>query len=607
MCGIIAGITQKASIQDKVLQQLKKLEYRGYDSSGIASICANKKLHVLHNTESIDTLTTQSKTLPNTPIAIAHTRWATHGQVSLDNAHPHTAGDRIALVHNGIIENHEALRRELADTSITWRSQTDSEVIVHLINQKLDQGETIVKAIEKTTQQLKGTYALAVIDKENPPTIYCIAHESSLIFGKSEQETFICSDQNAITEHCQQACQVINDIVFSVSAESITPHNDAAKLTWLPLQKTTSPQKQSQADSITHQEILEQTDVLKHLVDKHITSDTCSVQLPDGLAQILSSTKRILMLACGSSYYCAKAGRYWLEKVARIPTSVELASEFRYRDPIIEENTLLITLSQSGETLDTISAQRFLQRHHPSIKSLCIGNNSLSTLAQNSDVFWPTDAGPEIGVATTKVFTAQLFCLASLCCHMANKEQAQPLLTHLTTVSHWVEEVLSNREMVKNQADLYRDDESMLFCARGENYPVAQEAALKLKELAYIHAQGYASGELKHGPLALIEPELSTVFFANDDQYLDKIKSNISEVLARKGKVLIIGSASTVQKMDLHNPLIQACTITKEAPPSFLAPFTNAVASQLLAYYVAKTKNCAIDKPRNLAKCVTVE
>lgn len=607
MCGIIAGITQKAGIKDKVLQQLKKLEYRGYDSSGIATISADKKLHVLHNTDSIDELATESKTLPDTHVAIAHTRWATHGQVSLDNAHPHTAGNRIALVHNGIIENHEALKRDLVDFSISWRSQTDSEVIAHLINQKLDQGEPIISAIEKTTKQLKGTYALAIIDRESPSTIYCIAHESSLIFGKSEQETFICSDQNAITEHCQQACQVVNDVVFSVSAESITPHHEAAKLNWLPLQKTTSPQKKSQADSITHLEILEQTDVLKHLIAKHIPPSACNVQLPDKLAQILSNTKRILMLACGSSYYCAKSGRYWLEKIARIPASVELASEFRYRDPIIEENTLLITLSQSGETLDTISAQRFLLQHHPSIKSLCIGNNSLSTLAQNSDVFWSTDAGPEIGVATTKVFTAQLFCLASLCCHMAAKEHAQPLLTELMTTSRWVQEVLSNRETIKSQADLYKDDESMLFCARGENYPVAQEAALKLKELAYIHAQGYASGELKHGPLALIEPKLSTVFFANDDKYLDKIKSNISEVLARKGKVLIIGSASTIQKMDLHNPLVQACPITKEAPPSLLAPFTNAVASQLLAYYVAKAKKCAIDKPRNLAKCVTVE
>lgn len=313
------------------------------------------------------------------------------------------------------------------------------------------------------------------------------------------------------------------------------------------------------------------------------------------------------MIACGSSYYCAQTGKYWLERMARVPVSVELASEFRYRNPVVESGTLLITLSQSGETLDTISAQRHLKKHYPALKSVSIGNNTLSTLAQESDFFWHTQAGPEIGVATTKVFTAQLFCLACLAGYLAPcKFTANQLAQALQQLPQSVDEVLKQETQIETVAKTLCHDQTMLFCARSENFPIAQEAALKLKELAYIHAQAYAAGELKHGPLALIEPSLTTVFFIGEDLFLEKIKSNISEVLSRQGKVLLIGSQTTLDSVQPKKGITTLST-TQETTCEAATAFTNVICAQLFTYHIAKGKKCAIDKPRNLAKCVTVE
>ena len=406
MCGIIAGITRKNNITEPLLKQLKKLEYRGYDSAGVATICEKTgSLFVRHNTDSIEDLMLDAQTMPKSTIGIAHTRWATHGQVSLNNAHPHIAEDRIALVHNGIIENHETLKESLSMEDIHWKSQTDSEVIVHLINLHLKRGLNITSAIERTAQQLQGSYALAIIDREMPESIFIVAHESSLILAKSDHATFISSDQNAVVTEATQACTVPKDIIFNISATGIQSQQKHPKLDWRPIQKTQNHHIGQTENSITYQEIKEQEAVLKGLIDTHISAEG-SIKVNQTLATLLKGTKRILMIACGSSYYCAQTGKYWLEKMAKIPVAVELASEFRYRSPVIEKDTILITLSQSGETLDTISAKRYLKEHLPEIKSISIGNNTLSTLAQESDYFWHTHAGPEIGVATTKVFTA---------------------------------------------------------------------------------------------------------------------------------------------------------------------------------------------------------
>ena len=607
MCGITAGITSTSDITTSLLRQLKKLEYRGYDSAGIAFI-SDEILTIKHTTDDIEALSTAISSKKTPHIGIAHTRWATHGEVSIDNAHPHHTDNRIAIVHNGIIENHENLRKQLPDT-ITWRSQTDSEVIVHLINERLKKNDHIVQAITETAKELQGTYALAVIDKNQPNTIYCIAHESSLIIGKSKDGFFICSDQNAILDECYEACQVINDVVFALQIDKITPENTAKDLNWHPIKKVDLPTENIPSNGkVTYQEILQQEEVLYRLSKKHIATDSTICNLPEGLKEALLHCQRVLILACGSSYYCALAGKYWLEGIAQKATSVELASEFRYRNPVIEDHTLVITLSQSGETLDTISALKHLLKIKPQTKTLSIGNNTLSTLAQKSDYFWSTSAGPEIGVATTKVFTAQLFCLGCLSIVCAgNSNEAKDFTNQLNQISIWVKEVLNCKSNIKKQAAQFRNDETILFCARGPNYPIAEEAALKIKELAYMHAQGYAAGELKHGPLALIEPNLSTIFFINNDQHLNKIKSNISEVIARKGKVLMIGSQDAIQHCLMCHPAIQSIKVTQYDPPEALAPFVNVICAQLLAFFVAEEKGCAIDKPRNLAKCVTVE
>ena len=608
MCGITAGISQTTNITEKLLIQLKKLEYRGYDSAGIALVSPNNELVIRHTLDEIDSL----NCIPNSTnyhLGIAHTRWATHGQVTLNNAHPHHASNRIALVHNGIIENYEALKKHLGLTADQWRSETDSEVIIHIINQHLSLGETITSAIQKTVSVLKGTYALAIIDKEQPNKIYCIAHESSLIIGKARDGFSICSDQNAIIDDCVEACQVINDVVFSISPDKIEPAAIADKLEWKGIQKTIKKQTIKNNETITYQEIHQQAYVLSHLVNHHLDRQNKIINIPPGLTKTLAGCKRILILACGSSYYCALTGRYWLERIAGVPTSVELASEYRYRTPVIEDHTFIITLSQSGETLDTISALKYIIERNTEIRSLCVGNNTLSSLAQLSTHFWDTQAGPEVGVATTKVFTAQLFCLGCITSLLTNqKTKYQSMIESLKQIPAWISEALKAVPTFEKIATQYINDETMLFCARNESFPVAQEAALKIKELAYIHAQGYAAGELKHGPLALIEPRLTTVFFISESQQLNKVQSNISEVIARKGKVLIIGSKSAIQEFPhLNTAQVQTLTLTKNEPPALVTPFVHTIGAQLLAYFVARHKGCAIDKPRNLAKCVTVE
>ena len=609
MCGITAGAYQKADIKQTVLRKKKKLEYRGYDSAGIAALCTKKKLHVMHNTDSIKQLTNSASSMPSSQITIGHTRWATHGEVNIQNAHPHTAGGRVALVHNGIIENHQELKSQFSKEAIEWKSTTDSEVIVQLIYQALQSGLTIESAILTTTTKLKGTYALAIIDRESPDKVYCIAHKSSLILGRSDQESFICSDQSALLDICNQACQAPNGILFTVSATKITASAADCNLNWQPLAVPRPAQEKSSTyETVTHKEIMEQPGVLQSLVDKHISKDNTITNLPNGLAESLKKHKRIQIIACGSSYFSALVGKYWIESFAEVPVSVDLASEYHYRSPIIEPDTFLITLSQSGETLDTISAQRYLAQRQPATESLSIGNNTLSTLALESTFFWPTLAGPEVGVATTKVFSAQLFCLISLCAQLCrNKKRQKSLIQAISTLPLWASEVLTNQLSIKKQAQKHKNDHAMIFCARGENYPIAQEAALKLKELAYVHASAYATGELKHGPLALVDEQLTSVFFVNNDNFLEKTKSNISEVLARKGQILIIGAKDALVQFTAHGKRVQLVPTVETSPPAELSPFTNVIGAQLLTYHIAKSKNCSIDKPRNLAKCVTVE
>ena len=610
MCGIIAGVSHRTDLKTNILNQLKKLEYRGYDSAGIATITKNK-IEALHTTEDIDTLFEITNKLPPISLAIAHTRWATHGKVTVANAHPHTAGGRIALVHNGIIENHTELKQTLLnDADINWRSTTDSEVIAQLIYKKA-QTCNIETAIIESVKQLKGTFALAIIDAQTPEKIYCIAHESSLMIGRSEGVFYLSSDQNALLEDCSEACQAPKDQLIVITSKAITPKatNDALEWHCLKSIAKTPTSEKSKYTSVTHKEIHEQPTVLQRLINTHTANSARIDNLTPGLSAALRKHRRIKIVACGSSYYSALVGKYWIEAIAKVPVTVELASEIRYRTPVIEPETILITLSQSGETLDTISAQRYLFSIAPKLVSLTIGNNLLSTLANESHYFWSTQAGPEVGVATTKVFTAQLFCLACICLEMSDDPEEKKVITeNLSQIPQWVQEVLSHENDIKHVAKTLKDDQALIICARGHNYPIAQEAALKLKELAYIHASAYPSGELKHGPLALIDQSLTTLFFISNDRYLTKTRSSISEVLARNGKVLLIGAKDAFQSLNMEetNNLLFVQT-TEYSPPEEISTFTNVVGAQLLTYHTANEKGCTIDKPRNLAKCVTVE
>jgi len=609
MCGIIGYIGDKNAIQI-VLDGLKKLEYRGYDSAGIACLLNGKIKTVkckgkIKNLESlVDDSLKQSK------MAIGHTRWATHGKPSDENAHPHCSGS-IALVHNGIIENYAEIKEELQTEGYKFVSQTDTEVIAHLIRKYRENNLSLEDSIRKAVSRLKGSYAIVIMDEKEPDKLIGVRMESPLVVGISDGEKFIASDIPAFLNHC-------NRVIFLEDGEMIILNKEGFKVYDLEGKKkekspTTITWTASMAEKggFKHfmlKEIYEQPRALSDTIRGRVLSDQGKIVFEEfGLTKDeMRSIEKIYLVACGTSYHACLIGEYIIETVAQIPVEVDIASEFRYRNIPFEKNSLFIAITQSGETADTLAALRYAKKF--GVKTLSICNVLGSTASREADAVFYTHSGPEIGVASTKAFTCQIVALYILSIGLSIAKKNSPktliknLLEELLLLPRMAEEILLLDKKIQLLAkEIYRKP-NFLYLGRGLNYPVALEGALKLKEISYIHAEGYAAGEMKHGPIALVEEGFPVVFIASDDLYLEKTISNIEEIKARDGFVITISSSQEEKLKKLSDRFIYVAGIN-----SYLNTVLFSIPLQLLAYHVALLRGCDVDQPRNLAKSVTVE
>ena len=611
MCGIVGYVGDKESAPILV-SGLKKLEYRGYDSAGVAVVNGNQ-LNVVRATGKLRNLENRVvQDLPKGTTGIGHTRWATHGRPSDENAHPHTYKN-VAVVHNGIIENHLALKVELRARGHVFASETDSEVFAHLISEEVDRGVDLPEAVRSAIKQVKGTYGLVVVCSKDPGRIVCTKDASPMVLGLGEGQNFVASDVPALLEHTRDFVYMEEGDLAVITAAKVDIYNRQGNLVNRPTRRidwTPMMAEKGGYKHFMHKEIWEQpraiADTLRGrmlLSEGDVHFDTWNLSTE----QVKSFTK-ITILACGTSWHSGVAGKHMIEALARIPVEVELASEFRYRDPIVEKSHLVIAISQSGETADTLGA--FKEAKRLGAHTLAICNVIGSAMTRESDLHILTNAGPEIGVASTKAFTTQLVTLYLLAVKLGRMrgslsvEAAQEHLTHLTQVPKMIEDVLKCEPQVKRVAREFMNAQDFLFLGRGPMHPVALEGALKLKEISYIHAEGYAGGEMKHGPIALIDEKMPVVIIAPKNPHVayEKIIGNIEEVRARGGKVIAVLDEDDTQADSLADHVIRipsACAL--------LAPVVATIPLQLLAYHVAEMRGNDVDQPRNLAKSVTVE
>lgn len=608
MCGIIAAIA-KNNIVDFLLKGLKDLEYRGYDSAGVAVINQGQlqRFRVAGKVEKLAELTQQAKAQGY--VGIAHTRWATHGKPTLENAHPHFTHNKIAVVHNGIIENFEALKVELQNKDYSFTSQTDSEVIAHLIHFYYQQTNDMFSAITQAKQRLHGAYGVAVICQNEPQHIYVLRSGSPLVIGVGENENFVASDPLALAQKTHRVIYLEEGDFAKISIDNIEIFDAKQQQVQRQVQTIDIEHHDNSLGDYAHymlKEIYEQPQAIAATLSQRLQSDKINFETLDdeNLAQ-LKKVKNIHIVACGTSYHAGLVAKYWLEPMANIACSVEVASEFRYRHQVVPENTLLLLISQSGETADLLAALRDSQ-DNGYLASLAIVNVARSTLAREADIVLTTKAGVEVGVASTKAFTAQLTVLALLTLQLLqfkdNKKLLSTLIEQIQQLPHYIETSLKMGDAIANIANDFAQKQHALFLGRGDQYPIAMEGALKLKEISYIHAEAYAAGELKHGPLALIDANMPVIATVPDNNMLDKIKANLQEVSARGGELIIFTdnvAAFTGQKHLHILPVVKV--------PSMLQPIVYTIPLQLLSYYVALVKGTDVDKPRNLAKSVTVE
>lgn len=609
MCGIVGYVGDK-ECAEILLSGLRRLEYRGYDSAGIA-IQTSEGIRVARAEGKLSNL---DKVWRNEPfegtIGIGHTRWATHGSPVERNAHPHRAG-RVVLAHNGIIENYSALKEELIKAGCEFRSATDTEVVAHLINQALEEVGDLHQATQRALGQIEGSYALVVMDTEDNETLVVARNASPMVLGRSGVAAFAASDIPAVLEHTRDfifledgdtaVIRRAETRIFDASGDEVK--RDVKHINWDPI----SAEKQGYKHFML-KEIFEQPARIVDTLRGRILLDRADVDLSEVEldAEWLAQVQKLTLIACGTSYYAALVGKYMIESIARVPVEVDLASEFRYRTPIVTENTLCVALSQSGETADTLAAMKLARGL--GAKGLAICNVIESTMARETDGVLYTHAGPEIGVASTKAFTTQLAALGLLAVWLGRRrgtldaEQAAVHLDALRTVPTAMEEILTDLEPYAEIAREFGQAHSFLYLGRGILYPIALEGALKLKEISYIHAEGYAAGEMKHGPIALIDEEMPVVVLAPRNGVYDKTLSNLEEVKAREGKIIAIGA-------DDDNELRRLADIFIPMPEvaEVIQPLVASVAVQLIAYYIADFKGTDVDQPRNLAKSVTVE
>ena len=609
MCGIVAATAQR-EVSEILLEGLRRLEYRGYDSAGMAVLDASGDLQLHKRAGKVAEL---EKAQQQTPIhghcGIAHTRWATHGKPSAANAHPHSSSDRVAVVHNGIIENHSLLRDELSAAGYEFRSETDSEVVVHLLHRYLNQGESLLCAMQLTVDRLEGAYALAAIDKEHPEEIVAAREGSPLVIGIGIGENFLASDQLALR-------QVTDRFIFLEEGDllRITP----ARLEIFDRDKKAVVRKQTRIsdtvevaergdyDHFMMKEIFEQPRALADTFNTAPGMEIGDERFGHGAAEIFDKVSAVQIVACGTSYHSGMVARYWLEELAGIPCQVEVASEFRYRRRVQHPGTLLVTVSQSGETADTLAALRNAAENE-FVGSLVIANVDNSSIVRESDLVFLTRAGVEIGVASTKAFTTQLVAFLMLTIVLGRRgglsvEKQKELAEALHTLPQYVTETLKLDPAIQALSERFIPKHHALFLGRGIQYPIAMEGALKLKEISYIHAEAYPAGELKHGPLALVDNDMPVVAVAPNDELLEKLKSNLEEVRSRGGELYVFADqeAGFPDTPRVHVLPMPSC-------PEVLMPIVYTVALQLLSYHVAVQKGTDVDKPRNLAKSVTVE
>ena len=606
MCGIVAAAAQR-EVSEILLEGLRRLEYRGYDSAGMALIDKDHALQLHKYAGKVQALEDANA---QNPIAgfrgIAQTRWATHGEPTSLNAHPHLAGNRVALVHNGIIENHSRLRDALIAEGVEFLSQTDTEVIVHLIHKALMSGATLLEAVQQTIAQLEGAYAIAVVDIEHEDEVIVAREGSPLVLGVGSGETFAGSDTLALRQVTDTFVYLEDgDLailkptgfqIFDAQGDAI----DRAKT------RLTGSDGQADRGGFEHymlKEIYEQPDRLRDTLTFESLNDSL---FGDNAAAIFDQVQAVQIIACGTSYHAGLVARHWLEALAGVPCQVEVASEFRYRRSVALPGTLVVTISQSGETADTLAAIKHLSDDH-ALAKLAICNVDHSAIVRASDLVFLTKAGPEIGVASTKAFTTQLAALMVLMACIARRQPKSRLdealvMQAIAELPSAVEATIAQDAKISGLAAHFIQRDHALFLGRGVYHPVAKEGALKLKEISYIHAEAYPAGELKHGPLALVDDKMPIVAVAPKDDLLDKLKSNLEEVRARGGQLFVFADQAVGYKSGPGVTVIDVPSVSELA-----GPIVYTVVLQLLSYHVAVAKGTDVDKPRNLAKSVTVE
>ena len=611
MCGIV-GAAARRDVIPLLINGLKRLEYRGYDSAGVA---VQSKDNLLERVRKVGKVSELTNALADTPVSgttgIAHTRWATHGEPSEKNAHPHVCHERVAVVHNGIIENHEELRTRQQQGGYRFTSQTDTEVIVHQIDLYLDQGQDLLAAVTSTVKDLEGAFALGVISKDEPGRLVAARRGSPLVIGIADAEHLIASDIAALVAETQDFIFLEDGDVADIACDHMTVYDALGAVVERPVKASKVTLDATDKGDYAHymlKEIFEQPRAVADTLEGRIGSNRVLEEAFGAAASdIFDKVAGVHIVACGTSYHAGMVGRHWLESLAGIPCSVEVASEFRYRHPVVRNNSLIVTLSQSGETADTLAALQEAKRLGYG-HSLSICNVPESSLVRASDLVLMTHAGPEIGVASTKAFTTQLIAMLLLTVvlgrrHAMSAETEACLVNELRSVPGKIEHALTLNEQIRSLAKQhFGDKHNALFLGRGAQFPVAMEGALKLKEISYIHAEAYPAGELKHGPLALVDNKMPVVVVAPNNEMLEKLKSNMQEVRARGGVLVVFADADVGL---ISSPGVTALPVAPTEDS--IAPIIFSVPLQLLAYHVAVLKGTDIDQPRNLAKSVTVE
>lgn len=607
MCGII-GIVSRTPVADRLVEGLRRMEYRGYDSAGVCTLDAG----ALVRRRAEGKLANLARELAANPapgtVGIAHTRWATHGAPTTSNAHPHATGE-VALVHNGIIENYKPLREELIAEGRVLESETDSEVVAHLVSREVENGASPEEAVAAVLPRLRGAFALAIAFRQHPDMLIGARLGSPLVVGYGENEMFLGSDALALASLTQDIAYLEEGDWVVVTREGAAIRDAEGEPAERPITTSGASAAAVEKGNYRHymqKEIFEQPTVVAQTLGSYLRPAEGAVALPQ-FDFDLSAVRRVTIVACGTSFYAGMVAKYWFEQFARVPVDIDVASEFRYREPVLEDGGLALFISQSGETADTLAALRHCKAAGQTIA--VVVNVPTSSMAREADLLLPTHAGPEIGVASTKAFTCQLAVLAALAAHLAvRKGRVTPegeadIVRHLLEAPAALNAALDHDDDIAAMAPLIAGARDVLYLGRGADYPLALEGALKLKEISYIHAEGYASGEMKHGPIALIDESVPVIVLAPSGPLFEKTVSNMEEVRARGGQVVLISDADGLALAG------EGCLATIEMPRvhPLIAPLVYAVPVQLLAYHIACVKGTDVDQPRNLAKSVTVE